>query len=135
MFGILNIFRCEYFYFINIFECRTFTCTSPPLITVGFGVDMALYSVALLLDILQIFHMCLNATPSPCGMTCQERAGSFQSVQNGLPDPTAGVFTDSCCYPGIYNRLCPHDCCSGKTHSHVLCVWGGVSLLSANMAG
>lgn len=61
------------------------------------------------------------------GMTCQESAGSFQSLQNGLPDTTTGVPTDSCCYQGIYNCLCPHNCCSGKTNSYADCAGGGMA--------
>lgn len=59
----------------------------------------------------------LNA--SRCRMTCQRRAGSAQSVQDGLPDPAAGVFTDSCRHQSLHHGLRPHDCCSGKTRSGI----------------
>lgn len=50
-------------------------------------------------------------------MTCQRRAGSVQSVQDGLPDLAAGVFTDSYRHQSLHHGLRPHDCCSGKTRS------------------
>lgn len=64
---------------------------------------------------------CLNAAPFALWNDVSTSAGSEQPVQNGLPDPTAGVSTDSCCYQGIYNRMCPHNCCCGKAISFIAC--------------
>lgn len=36
------------------------------------------------------------------------------SVQNGVPNASTGVFTDTCRYQGLHHRLCPHNSCSGK---------------------
>lgn len=59
----------------------------------------------------------VNTTLSCYRMTYQESAGSFQSVKNGLPNTATGVLTNSCCYQGIYNRMCAHNGRSGKEYA------------------
>lgn len=50
--------------------------------------------------------------------TCHRSAGSVFSVQNGLPNITAGILTDTHCDKSVYYRLCSHHCRCGKTDSH-----------------
>ncbi|KAM8827398.1 derlin-2 isoform 2-T2 [Spinachia spinachia] len=53
-------------------------------------------------------------------MTCQRSAGSFQCVQNGLPDSTTGVPADSCGYQGLHDRVCPHYSGSATGDHHTI---------------